>query len=102
VVSVDGEVTFEVAAFHKLAIYDDGTRPEDIDVSLLEEPSTPFPFPMLIDDPTNRIVRLGDLEVNGPAVNLAFTFDEPGRYLVICEVLPHFTDNGMYGWVIVK
>ena len=102
VVSVGGEVTFEVAPFHKLAIYDDGTRPADIDISLLEEAGTPFPFPPIIDDPTNRLVRLGDLAVDGPAVSRSFTFDEPGRYLVICEVLPHFADNGMYGWVIVK
>ncbi|MGH7572456.1 MAG: hypothetical protein ACREMK_11530 [Gemmatimonadota bacterium] len=30
------------------------------------------------------------------------TFDTPGRYLVICRVLPHFVVAGMYGWVIVK
>ena len=102
VVSVGGEVTFEVAPFHKLAIYDDGTRPADINLNALEPAGTPFDFPPIINDPTNRLVRLGDLAVGGPAVSRSFTFDQPGRYLVICEVLPHFADNGMYGWVIVK
>ena len=30
------------------------------------------------------------------------TFSVPGRYLVICNFLPHFVDNDMYGWVIVQ
>ena len=38
-----------------------------------------------------------------PAVNRSETvaFLEPGRYLVICAVLPHFNDK-MYGWVEVR
>jgi hypothetical protein len=35
------------------------------------------------------------------ATNTGVEFDEPGRYLVICAVLPHF-NVGMYGWVEVK
>jgi uncharacterized cupredoxin-like copper-binding protein len=29
------------------------------------------------------------------------SFATPGRYLVICNVAPHFRD-GMWAWVIVK
>lgn len=100
VISAGGEVTFQVAAFHKIAIYDDGTQPKDIDVTLLEPSGLPE-FPPIINDPTNRIVR-GDLSPPGPDVPFSWTFNEPGRYLVICEVLPHFSENDMYGWVIVK
>ena len=48
----------------------------------------------------------------GPAVNVATgtgtwttaptTFDEPGRYLVLCNFTPHFAEFDMYGWVNVK
>ena len=29
------------------------------------------------------------------------TFSQPGRYLVICNLRPHFTEFKMYGWVNV-
>jgi hypothetical protein len=29
-------------------------------------------------------------------------FTEPGRYLVICNLRPHFQEFNMYGWVTVK
>jgi hypothetical protein len=30
------------------------------------------------------------------------TFSTPGRYLIICNVTPHFAVDHMYGWVDVK
>lgn len=99
VISAGGEVTFQVAAFHKIAIYEPGTQPSDIDLTtaVVVEPD----FPPIIDDENNRLTS-GPLSLPGPAVDFKRTFNEPGRYLVICEVLPHFAENGMYGWVIVK
>ena len=29
-------------------------------------------------------------------------FSEPGRYLVLCNLRPHFTEFAMYGWVNVR
>jgi plastocyanin len=64
------------------------------------------------------IVVLQDFRINDPNGRVALapaqaltahswttppgTFDQPGRYLVICTTLPHFAVNNMYGWVIVK
>ena len=101
VISAGGTVTFNVGPFHKIAIYGPGIGPDDIDVDLLEPPGTPFDFPPIINDPEGRIAR-GDLVMPGPPVPFGWTFDEPGRYFVICEVLPHFVSADMYGWVIVK
>src|SRR5690606_2962864 len=68
--------------------------------SPLEDSGIPD-FPPTINSPANRIAH-GNLTLPGPDVPFTWTFEEPGRYLVICEVLPHFAVNGMYGWVIVK
>jgi hypothetical protein len=32
----------------------------------------------------------------------AGTFDEPGKYLIVCTVVPHFTLAKMYAWVVVR
>ena len=49
--------------------------------------------------------RRDRLKDSGALDNLAAAFTRldpaPGRYLVICTTVPHFVDNGMYGWVIV-
>ncbi len=100
VIRAGGTVTFNVAAAHKIAIYQPGTDPRNIDVTSLEPPGTPFPFPPIINDPNGRIVR-GGLAF-GPPVPFTWRFDQPGKYLVICEVLPHFADAKMYAWVDVK
>ncbi|MDQ4077175.1 MAG: hypothetical protein M3220_13115, partial [Chloroflexota bacterium] len=103
VISVGGTVTFEVAPTHRVAIYDDGTQPSDIEAS----PATLEPAPFLgipnfqINDPTNRLA----LESPGAFLSqrtFQYTFNEPGRYLVICVTTPHFVFGDMYGWVIVK
>ncbi len=93
VIAAGGTVTFEMANNHSVAIYDAGTELEDIDVTQLAG--------NLIDDATNRLANSA-LSV-GPATftSPAGTFDTPGRYLVICRVLPHFVVANMYAWVIV-
>lgn len=75
-------------------MYDVGTTPEDIDGG--------FPF----------INENEGLVATGPRVSAsagtatwttpAGTFDEPGRYLILCNFAPHFAEFGMYGWVNVK
>ncbi len=100
VIDVGGTVTFNVAAAHKIAIYEPGIGPRDIDVTSLEPAGTPFPFPPIINDPNGRIVR-GPLGF-GPTTPFVWTFDQPGKYLVICEVSVHFIDAKMYAWVDVK
>ena len=48
-------------------------------------------------------IAKGPLHAPGtPAVSWTASFSEPGRYLVICNLTPHFGFFKMYGWVIVK
>lgn len=109
VISRGGSVTFEIGAMHQPAVYEPGTTPEDITVSPATlENVTPAPgvvFPNFrINDPDDRIV-LGPPQSFAPQqvwTTPAGTFDEPGRYLVICTTTPHFVSAKMYGWVIVR
>jgi hypothetical protein len=96
-IAAGGSVTYDILVrfgFHEPKVYDVGTTPEDI--------SGGFPF---IND-------TGGLLATGPRVSPAQgtatwttpagTFDEPGRYLILCNFAPHFAEFGMYGWVNVK
>lgn len=87
VITAGGTVTFQVHRPHLVAIYDDGTRPEDITVG-----SGPF-----VLDPTNRLALQA-----APSPTYTYTFEKPGRYLVICALRRHFVVANMYGWVIVR
>lgn len=99
-----GSVTFEVYPLHQPAVYEPGVRPEDIDAEETEPiviDGQTLPFPLVrITDSDGRIAM-------GPAQSFTetewtYTFEEPGRYLVICTTWAHFTEANMYGWVIVK
>ncbi|HET6568880.1 MAG TPA: hypothetical protein VFG50_13010 [Rhodothermales bacterium] len=101
VIATGGTVTFEVAPFHYPAIYEPGIEPEDIDTQEIEqEEGCPIPS---IDDEEGRIAE-GEPNCTLPpqTVPWSYTFEKPGRYLVICQMLPHFVDSNMYGWVVVK
>jgi plastocyanin len=110
VIAAGGTVTFEVPpGVHQIAIYQPGTEPKDIDTTDLTTLAVyagcagpPFVnAPLVIDvldDPT--------LEAAYPVpcftpMTVTHQFDQPGRYLVICNFLPHF-EARMYGWVIVR
>ena len=99
VIDVGGTVTFEVpAGAHQIAIYAPGTEPAEINTSALRA-LCPGPAARLIDDPTNRVALI--TSACGVAWQAQYTFNTPGRYLVICAFLPHF-QVGMYGWVEVR
>jgi plastocyanin len=104
-----GNVIFEIGSFHGVAIYEPGTRPEDIEISesTLEDLVLPFPpfllEDFLINDPDGRAtdrapVTLAPTQWSPPEG----TFDEPGVYLVICYVLPHFAGANMYAYINVR
>jgi hypothetical protein len=106
VIDRGGQVEFEIDPFHRVNIYRVGTQPGDIDASkLINFQSGPVFIPnFVIDDPVGRIAQ-------GPAFSFAVeqtwvtpagTFNQPGRYFVMCSFLPHFVANDMYGWVIVR
>jgi plastocyanin len=100
VIAAGTSVDFVIAAGHDVSVYEPGITVEDVDTSLLEPAGVPFPFPPLINDPTGRLARA---PLNfGPPLVWSYTFEEPGLHLVICDVLPHFTDSKMYAWIRVK
>ena len=97
-IKAGGTVNFIISGLHNVAVYEDGTRPEDIDTSLLDI-APPVP---VINDPDRRIYRGLDPRKLLPVLDRVEVvhFAEPGTYLVICGVLPHFQE-GMYGYVVV-
>jgi plastocyanin len=92
-----GSVTYDILirfGFHEPKVYDVGTTPDDIQGG--------FPF---IDDNDGLLAsgpRVGSATGTATWTTPAGTFDEPGRYLVLCNFEPHFAEFGMYGWVQVK
>ena len=102
-IKAGGTVNFIIGGLHVVAIYDNGTRPEDIDITDLV-PNRPPMTPPIINDATNRIYRGLDPLLLPPGTQQdrveAVQFSRPGLYLVICAVLPHFQE-GMYGYVRV-
>ena len=100
-------VSFVISGFHNLVVYGPGTQPGDINRNqlILSPPNT---FPPLINDANHRVYRGLDPRAN-PGVQdrvEAVAFDDLGRFLVICGVLPHFFDAAtgeflMFGYVEV-
>jgi plastocyanin len=100
-----GVVHFLVAGFHQIEVYNPGKVDEDVVV-----PGSGF----FINDANERFYS-GITPAGGPPPSLPVTtdpsnarnrvesvaFTEPGTYLVICNVLPHFKD-GMFAYVQVK
>ena len=107
VIRAGGTVTFDVVAPHLVAIYEPGTTPDDIrlipGVTLFDHvgpPGPPFIPNFYIDEPNGRLF-LDPAPAFGPPHSVQYTFDAPGRYLVICVIAPHFALK-MYAWVEVK
>lgn len=99
-IKVGGSVSFIISGLHQVAIYSPGTTLETIDATIVVPSGTGFP--PLVADPANRIYRGPN-----PVPLLPFldrvevvTLADPGTYLVICTVLPHFNE-GMHGWINV-
>jgi hypothetical protein len=100
VIADDGQVTFTIGTLnglaehhpvpHQVAVCALGMTPDDVNVAAN---GTPF-----IND--DRCPRAGPPSVFAPEVKVEF--NEPGRYLVLCNIRGHFTSFDMYGWVDVK
>ena len=96
-VAEGGSITYDIFVrfgFHEPKVYDVGTTPDDIDVV----------FPFINED--EGLVATGPRVSGSPGTATwttpAGTFDEPGRYLVLCNFAPHFAEFNMYGWVNVR
>ena len=117
-IKAGGSVNFIIAGFHLLAIYDDGTEPSDIRLTNLISPTITPPAPPLINETRNRIYFGVDPSVlprlappNPPVAPASpplqdrlevVHFPNPGTFLVICAVLPHFVNDKMFGYVQVN
>jgi plastocyanin len=98
-IKAGGTVNFIIAGFHNVVVYDDGTKPDDINSALTIPPA--MGGPPLINDPNRRIYRgLDPSTVPSQDRVEVVQFANPGTYLVICGVQPHFRE-GMYGFVKV-
>jgi plastocyanin len=119
-------VNFAVAGFHILRVYGNGVKLADVKAQIPDEcevnPLPPATFPPQCGAPPVPVVSPGALNVYYQGINPLVSpqpgppfaqpsaatnriepvsFNEPGRYLVICAVLPHFNDQ-MYAWVEVR
>jgi plastocyanin len=88
-VTVGTTVDFPVADFHQVAIYEPGTTRDQI-----------VPAGFTVDDPNNRVF-IGPSPFVGDA-STEYTFTSPGKYLVICNIAPHFQFTSMWGYVNVR
>ena len=113
-VDAGGAVSFIISGLHQILIYGPGRELAEVQAAAvgLNVPPIP-PLPPLVDYATDRVYRGQDPRVlqylplaagtATPVVDRieAVNFKEPGRYLVVCGVRPHF-DTGMHGYVTVK
>jgi plastocyanin len=110
-------VNFIIGGGHVLTIYDDGTKPRDIDTSVIEPAANcPTTAGGVINDPTDRIYRGPCFSTNvgtTPSTTIVrrdgvevVQFSKPGTYLVICARNNHFINSTtgefqMFGFVKV-
>jgi hypothetical protein len=100
-VKAGGAVNFIIGGFHQVIVYAPGTEITDINGGLTVPVGVP-PGPPLIDDPNNRVFRGVDPSRQPTQDRVeVVVFHEPGRYLVICGVQPHFVMDRMHGFVDV-
>jgi hypothetical protein len=107
IVPVGGTVRLNTGVFHQAAIYDVGTEPEDIVLSpeTLDDIAVPFPPGLLTDfliDYEPGRLALSPIFSAPTTWTAPMVFDRPGKYLIICTILPHFVNAKMYAYVIVK
>ena len=95
-IKAGGAVNFVIAGFHHVLVYAPRTEPGDIDTSM----TIPVTAPPLINDPNGRVYRGLDPSLQPQDRVEVVHFATPGRYLVICGVLPHFVLDGMSGYVV--
>ena len=102
VITEDTSLTYEVNGRHWPAVYRPGIDAQDInDTRVLDPAHCPTAGGARVQDPTGRLFETTNCVNNTNVTIPASVFSTPGRYLVICQIHPHFED-GMWGWVEVK
>lgn len=95
-----GSINFVISGLHQILVFAPGTTLESINAA--NTIPSGAGFPPLINDPVNRVYRGLNPATLFPIVDRveSVKFHSPGKYLVVCGVLPHFFDR-MHGWVKV-
>ena len=114
-VDAGGAVSFVISGLHQILIYAEREMAELKLAATANSPVLIPPFPPLVEYATDRVYRGLDprtlfyatFGAAGITPNLVLdrvesvNFFEPGRYLVVCGVRPHFNEE-MHGYVNVK
>lgn len=108
VVTVPAVVNFEIAGFHWPWVYVPGVTVQEVQANLPAFPPNLFiNYEVVMNGVSNVFARGVDPTAANPAPLSnaqnrveSFAFPKAGRYLVICNVNPHFRD-GMFAWINV-
>jgi plastocyanin len=101
VIDQGGTVTFQMGGgVHAVGIYKDGTQIDQVVRAAAPKAGCPAVYVTGATD-ANLLTMLGEPLCAGGAPSVSYTFETPGRYLVICTFVPHL-NVGMYGWVEVR
>jgi plastocyanin len=87
-IPVGGKVTFKGIVAHRVAIYDNGMKPQDIPDA---NPGN------IILYPVNRLF----LQPAAAPEGITLTFTKQGNYLVLCAVKRHFFEEKQWAWIHV-
>ena len=112
VVVVPATVTFNVAGFHWVWVYQNGVRLRDV-VANIPATGLLVNYEVMTNGVSNVFAKGVNPGTPPSFLDSAqfplsatqnrietFAFSTPGRYLVICNVAPHLID-GMYAWIRV-
>ena len=91
-------MNFIIGGFHHVIVYADGKKPSDVNVKSVI-PTTVQPGPPLINDPGGPDLSRSRSQSLFTGSRRSRAVSRVGLFLVICGVLPHFANDGMYGWV---
>lgn len=122
-VNVGDVVNFAVAGLHFIRVYANGVKLTDVKALIPDECEiNPVPALPQCGGPPVPVVPVGTLATYYQGINPLVSpqpgppfaqataatnriepvvFTAPGRYLVICAILPHFNDK-MYAWIEVR
>lgn len=89
VINAGQTVTFNVVFGHRVAIYDDGTKPNDIQ-------HVPGEGDFVLD-PNHRLFLQPF-----PTPQFKLRFIRPGKYLMLCAINKHFFLRNQWGYIIVR
>ena len=99
-IKAGGSISFIISGLHQILVYGPDVEPGDINAGSTISMTAP-PGLALVNDANGRIYRGPDPSVLGTLDRVeSVHFPNPGRYLVICGVVLHFT-TGMFGYVKV-